>query len=87
LALRLRVFAVQPSFTPGFRCGRLRDWGWGEDFLTAKEEKFAKEELFFEFFTFLTWRLRVLAVKIVSYLFIRALLPSVVKIPMNPPAT
>ena len=61
--------------------------GLGEDFLTAKEEKFAKEELFFEFFTFLTWRLRVLAVKIVSYLFIRALLPSVVKIPMNPPAT
>ena len=39
-----------------FRCARLRDWGWVEDFLTAKEEKFAKEELF-EFFTFLTWRL------------------------------
>ena len=31
--------------------------GLGGRFLTAKEEKFAKEELFFEYFTFLTWRL------------------------------
>ena len=31
--------------------------GLGGRILTAKEEKFAKEELFFEYFTFLTWRL------------------------------